>query len=266
MPEGDTVFITAQRLRVALAGRLVTQFELRVPALALADQGGTTLDEVQPIGKHLLMRFSDGRTLHSHLRMDGAWRVAGVGKRRASAGPEHTIRAIVGNAQATAIGYRVHDLALVDTQNEAELVGHLGPDLLDPRFDLGEALRRFSANADLSIGDALLDQRLTAGLGNVYKSELMFLHQLDPWQTVAETTGLEVILTDAVRLLRANIGRFNRSTTGWTQPGQQYFVYGRKGLACRRCGTRIRQAEQGSAATERVLYYCPSCQPVADRH
>jgi endonuclease-8 len=262
VPEGDTVFITAQRLDTALTGRTVTHFDLRVPALALADQQGTTVLHVAPVGKHLLMRFSDGRTLHSHLRMDGAWRV-GRRDQRPRGGPDHTIRALVGNDTWLAAGFRVHDLALLPTSDEGVLIGHLGPDLLDPDFMLDEAMSRFAADPARPIGEALLDQRLVAGIGNVYKSELLFLHGLDPWAPVAQVPDLDGVLTDAARLLRANCGRFNRSTTGWTQPGQQYYVYGRRGRGCRHCGTAIRQDEQGSAAQERVLYYCPSCQHVS---
>ncbi|MDQ1690175.1 MAG: endonuclease [Pseudonocardiales bacterium] len=259
MPEGDTVYLTAQRLRTALEGRPVTQFDLRIPSLALTNQVGTTVREVVPVGKHILMRFSDGRTLHSHLRMDGAWRVNPAGQ-RPRGGPGHAIRAVVANADSVAVGYRVHDLSLIDTACESEVVGHLGPDLLAAQFDVAESIHRFTAQPDRLIGDALLDQRLVAGIGNVYKCELLFLHRLNPWQTIAGTTDLEAVLIDAARLLKGNIGRFNRSTTGWTQPAQQYYVYGRTGRGCRRCGTAIRQDAQGDPSMQRVLYYCPSCQ------
>jgi formamidopyrimidine-DNA glycosylase len=263
MPEGDTVFITAQRLNEALSGRTVTRFDLRVPALALADERGTSVTAVVSNGKHLLIRMASGRTLHSHLRMDGAWRV-GPATQRARGGADHEIRALVGNDEWLAAGFRVHDLALVATRDEASLVGHLGPDLLDQHFDRAEALRRFRDRADdTTIGDALLDQRLVAGIGNVYKSELLFLRRLNPWHTVGNVEHLDLLLDDAVRLLNANRGRFSRSTTGWTQPGQQYYVYGRNGRPCRRCGTIIRRDEQGTSSMERVLYYCPSCQNVS---
>ncbi|MCW2541765.1 MAG: nei [Frankiales bacterium] len=263
MPEGDTVFITAGRLRQALVARPVTRFELRVPSLALASEIGAAVLAVEPVGKHLLMRFSSGHTLHSHLRMDGAWRV-GPAEQRSRGGPDHAIRALVGNAQWLAAGFRVHDLALVPTSDESQLIGHLGPDLLSPEFDLDEGLRRFAERPARPIGEALLDQRLVAGIGNVYKSELLFLHRLDPWQPTDTVAELPALLTDAVRLLAANCRRFNRSTTGWTQPGQQYFVYGRAGRSCRRCGTAIGKAEQGPPGTERVLYVCPSCQNVSE--
>jgi endonuclease-8 len=263
VPEGDTVYLTARRLHDALAGRVVTRFDLRVPKLALAEAIGATVTEVVPVGKHILMRLSDERTLRSHLRMDGAWQIGPAGD--PTRGRHSDIRALVGNEEKLASGFRVHDVALVPSRDESELIGHLGPDLLADEFDLDEALRRFASGPECTIGDALLDQRLVAGIGNVYKSELLFINRLDPWMPVRDVAELPGLLADAVRLLRANCGRFNRSTTGWTQPGQQYFVYGRRGRGCRRCGAAIRQDEQGDSSRERVLYYCPSCQNVDRR-
>lgn len=261
MPEGDTVFLTAQRMHRELAGQVVTLFDLRVPALALADAHGETVTEVVPVGKHILLRLSGGRTLHSHLRMDGAWRVAPAADGLRRFGPQHAIRAIVGTADTTAAGIRVHDLALLPTAEEAEVVGHLGPDLLDPAFDLDEAVRRFAEQPRRPIGEALLDQRLVAGIGNVYKCELLFLHRLSPWAAIERVDDLPGVLLDAARLLKANCNTYQRSTTGWRQAGQEYYVYGRRGKGCRRCGTAIRQTEQGDPAMERVLYLCPNCQP-----
>ncbi len=262
MPEGDTVYIACQRLRAALAGREVTRFELRVPALALADLTGSTLTEVIPRGKHILMRFSTGQSLHSHLRMDGGWRVGPAGAR--PRGRDYEIRALVGNAEWLAAGFRVHDLKLLDTDAEHEVVGHLGPDLLAPDFDRAEALRRFAERGSQPIGEALLDQRLVAGIGNVYKSELLFLNKLSPFLPVAEVPDLPALLDDSVRLMRGNLGDSQRSTTGWRQPGQQFWVYGRAGKGCRRCRTAVRSCEQGAdPAAERITYFCPRCQNVS---
>jgi endonuclease-8 len=263
MPEGDTVYILSQRLHAALAGRTVTRFELRIPALALADLTGATVTEVAPRGKHILMRFSTGQSLHSHLRMDGDWRI-GPAKARPR-GRDFEIRALVGNADWLAAGFRVHDLKLIATEAEAEVVGHLGPDLLAPNFDRDEALRRFAAVPARPIGEALLDQRLAAGIGNVYKSEVLFLNRLSPFLPVAEVPELAAVIDDSARLLRGNLGDRSRTTTGWHQPGQQFWVYGRAGKGCRRCGTAIRLCEQGDdPATERITYYCPTCQGVSE--
>jgi endonuclease-8 len=266
MPEGDTVYLTAQRMHNALVGRVVSRFDLRVPALALADLAGTTVDAVLPVGKHLLVRFSSGQTLHSHLRMDGAWQIRPAAQRsvasasrRPRSAPEHSIRAVIGNTDWLASGVRVHDLALVPTAEEASLIGHLGPDLTQPQPDLTEAIARFAAHPDLAICEALLDQRLAAGIGNVYKSELLFLHKIDPWTPVDQVPVLPAVLADAHRLLRANLRDFNRSTTGWHQAGHQYWVYGRLGKACRRCGGAVAKHEPRDN-TGRITYYCPSCQ------
>jgi endonuclease-8 len=258
VPEGDTVYLTAQKLNDALAGREVSRFDLRVPRLALSDLTGHTVTEVQPRGKHLLMRFSNGQTLHSHLLIDGAWRISATGD-PPRGGPAHQIRALVGNVEWLAVGYRMHELALVSTASESVLVGHLGPDLLDPDWNLGDALARFATAADRPIGEALLDQRLVAGIGNVYKSELLFLHRLNPWQPVSAVPDLAAVISDGARLLNANRDRWQRSTTGSTRPGEQAWVYGRRGRGCRRCGTPIRQDARG----ERVTYFCPSCQAIS---
>lgn len=264
MPEGDTVYITCQRLHRALAGRVVTRFDLRLPKLALADLSGAETTEVIPRGKHILMRFSNGQTLHTHLRMDGSWRVGPAAAK--PRGRDYEIRALVGNADWLAAGFRVHDVKLVSTAEEDEVVGHLGPDLLAADYDQDEALRRFAGQPDRPISEALLDQRLVAGIGNVYKSDLLFLQRTSPYARVADVERLPAILTDAVRLLRGNLGDYNRSTTGWRQPGQQYWVYGRAGKACRVCRTEIRRDDGigtiGGAPEERITFFCPRCQHV----
>lgn len=261
MPEGDTVHITSRHLHAALAGRTVTRFDLRTPALTLADLTGATVTEVVPRGKHILIRFSDGQSLHSHLRMDGGWRVGPASSR--PRGRDFEIRALVGNADWLAAGFRVHDLKLVATDAEFEVVGHLGPDLLAADFDRAEALRRFGEQPGRPIGEALLDQRLTAGIGNVYKSEVLFLNKLDPFLPVAQVPDLGAVIDDAGRLLRGNLGGHHRSTTGWRHPGQQYWVYGRTGKGCRRCATAITARDQGhDPASERITFFCPSCQGV----
>jgi formamidopyrimidine-DNA glycosylase len=261
MPEGDTIYITSQRLHTALAGRPVTRFDLRTPALALADLTGATVTEVVPRGKHILIRFSNGQTLHNHLRMDGHWQVGPATSR--PRGRDFEIRALVGNADWLAAGFRLHDLRLLATDAEHEVVGHLGPDLVAAHFDRAEALRRFAAQPAQPIGEALLDQRLAAGIGNVYKSEVLFLNKVSPFLPVSEVPDLGAVLDDSARLLRGNLGEYSRTTTGWRQPGQQFWVYGRAGKGCRRCGARIQQCEQGDdPATERITYFCPSCQGV----
>ncbi|WP_137992930.1 Fpg/Nei family DNA glycosylase [Streptomyces vilmorinianum] len=257
MPEGDTVWQTARRLREALAGRVLTRSDLRVPRFATADLTGRTVLDVTPRGKHLLTRIEDGLTLHSHLRMDGSWQVYATGERWRG-GPAHQIRAILGNAERTAVGYRLPVLELIRTADEPEVVGHLGPDLLGPDWDPGEAVRRLTSDPARPLGEALLDQRNLAGIGNVYKSELAFLAAVTPWLPVGELPpGVpERLVATAHRLLDANKDRPDRRTTTTRRPGQPLHVYGREGRRCPRCGAAVRRAELG----DRVTYWCPGCQ------
>ena len=259
MPEGDTVWLTASRLDQALRGRPLTVFDLRVPQLALADLRGATVTEVVARGKHLLTRFGTGQTLHSHLKMDGSWYLTRAGTRPRRY-PEHEIRAQLGNDDWLATGYRVHDLTIVATSDEAMLVGHLGPDLLGPDWDLDEALRRLQAGPDVAIGEALLDQRNLAGIGNLYKCEALFMQRTDPWTPVAAVPDLARLVERARSLMRANRDHPEQSTTGLMQRGRQHWVYERRGEACLRCGTPIKRAEQGTPPRRRSTYWCPSCQ------
>ena len=259
VPEGDTVVNTARALQEALAERTLTGSDFRVPALATTDLTGWTVRESASRGKHLLLRLARGDrrfTLHSHLRMDGAWRTYRRGARW-TGGPAHLIRVALHTAETTAVGYHLHELALVPTDREDTLVGHLGPDLLGPDWDATEAVRRLAARPDLAIAEALLDQRNLAGIGNLYKCEVLYLRGISPWRAVSTVDDLPAVVDLAHRLLSANVGRWTQSTTGSLHKGQTTYVYGRRDQPCRRCGTPIRTAEQG----ERVTYWCPTCQP-----
>jgi endonuclease-8 len=263
VPEGDTVWNTARALHRALAGGRLTASDFRVPALATTTLAGWTVRESLSRGKHMLLRLDgpDGRrlTLHSHLRMDGSWKVYPPGARW-SAGRTHHIRVVLRTADSVAVGYHLHDLALVDTADEGSLVGHLGPDLLGPGWDPAEAVSRLGAHPDTAIAEALLDQRRLAGIGNVYKCEVLFLRGVWPWTPVAEVRELPELVTLAQRLLAANRGRWVQSTTGSLRRGETTYVYGRRGAPCRRCGTPIEQAEQ----EDRITNWCPTCQPAPD--
>jgi len=262
VPEGDTVYLTAHRLHDALAGRVLTSTDFRVPTLATTDLSGRTVIETISRGKHLLTRIDDGMTLHSHLRMDGSWRLFRPGSRW-SGGPSHEIRVVLTNDDWTAIGYRLPVLELVRTDDENDVVGHLGPDLLGPDWNEEEAVRRLSDMPAREIGPALLDQRNLAGVGNLYKCEVLFLSGVTPWTRVEDVADLAAVVRRAHRLLVANKDHWHQSTTGNLRRGEEHWVYRRDKRPCRRCGTPIRRAmhaEAGREVEERVSFWCPHCQ------
>ncbi|MEV6161742.1 DNA-formamidopyrimidine glycosylase family protein [Streptomyces sp. NPDC052052] len=261
MPEGDTVLRTARHLHTALADRVLTRSDLRVPRFATADLTGRTVLDVTSRGKHLLTRIEGGLTLHSHLRMDGAWRVYAPGERWRG-GPAHQIRAVLANADHTAVGYRLPVLELLRTRDEEKVVGHLGPDLLGPDWNPDIALRNLLSDPVRPLGEALLDQRNLAGIGNVYKAELCFLARATPWLPVGDLAAPTAarLITTARQLLETNRDRPIRTTTGTASPGrptrERLWVYGRAHRPCLRCGTPIRAADQDGRPT----YWCPCCQ------
>ncbi|MGH3715860.1 MAG: DNA-formamidopyrimidine glycosylase family protein [Micromonosporaceae bacterium] len=264
MPEGDTVYRQARQLHRALAGTALTGSDFRVPRLATADLIGWTVVESVSRGKHLLLRTEapDGRrlTLHSHLRMDGVWRIFAPGAPWRGR-PSHQIRVVLSTPTATAVGFHVHDLALVATDEESGLVGHLGPDLLGEDWDPAEAVRRLSARPSREIAAAVTDQQAMAGIGNLYKCELLFLRGISPWTPVAEVPDLDELVALAHRLLVANRDRPTQATTGSLRRGETTWVYDRPRRPCRRCGTPIRSHRGTDRYDERTTYWCPTCQP-----
>jgi endonuclease VIII len=258
MPEGDVVWYTARRLNEALAGRALTRSDFRVPRLATADLTGDVVIETASRGKHLLTRTRGGLTVHTHLRMDGAWRV------QPAADPireSHRIRLILANDDCQAVGYQLGVVELIRTSDEARVTGHLGPDLLGPDWDAAEATRRLSAEPGRPIGEALLDQRNLAGLGTWFLAEMLFLRGIDPYRTVGSVDDLPALVELGHRLLDTNKSRAGHASTGDLRPGHESWVYGRAGRPCRRCGTLIRRGEQGPPGQERLRFWCPSCQP-----
>ena len=255
MPEGDTVYQTARSLDV-LSGQVLTASDFRIPSLATSDLAGRTVLETISRGKHLLIRLEGEMTLHSHLKMEGAWDVQRPGARWRR--PEHEARAILRTEKTEAIGYSVL-LDLVPTPGESSVVGHLGPDLLGPDWDADEAVRRLERLPHLPVGEALLDQRNLAGIGNVYRAEACFVAGFDPHTPVAEVDNLPRLVAIAHRMLVIHKDRRSRVTTGDTRPGRRLWVYGRRG-PCLRCGTPILSGELGPEGQERAVWWCPSCQ------
>lgn len=259
MPEGDTVYLSARLLNAALAGQTIEAGDFRLPHLATADVAGRVVTAAVPRGKHMLIRFDDGRTLHSHFRMDGSWHVYPAGGRWRR--PAHDVRIVLCTADRQAVGYRLHDVELVPTADEARLVGHLGPDLLAVDYDPKEALRRVLSRPEREIAVALLDQRVVAGIGNLYKAEVLFLRGVWPWSPVGAVPEPGAVVALARRLLHANKDRWEQVTTGNTRRGEEHWVFERSGRPCRRCGAPIRVAEQGAPPYQRLTYWCPRCQP-----
>lgn len=262
MPEGDAVWLTARRLHQGLAGAELVGADLRVPALATRDLTGRRTLEVVPRGKHLLHRLEGGLTLHSHLRMEGSWRVRPVGARYAAAG-RHTTRALLWTPQRVAVGDSLGMLDLVRTEDEHTLVGHLGPDLLDPAFDRSLAVANLLRQPALPVAEALLDQRNVAGMGTIFTAEPLFVHGVSPWSQVGDLDPAAVaeVLDTARRMLVLSCRRGRTTITGQADVTQgDGWVHGRVGLPCKRCGATVRLATIGRQPQERVMFYCRTCQ------
>lgn len=197
MPEGDTVWLAGQRLHDALAGDVLVRSDLPVPSLATVDLAGQTVVEVVPRGKHLLTRLSGGLTLHTHFRMDGSWHLYRPGDRW-TGGPQWQVRAVLETASWQAVGYRLPVVGLLASSDEDSVVGHLGPDVLGPDWDRDLAVERLLAEPDAEVGMALLDQRNLAGLGNLYRCEVLFLQGLTPWVRVADVRDLPALVATRV--------------------------------------------------------------------
>ena len=257
MPEGDTVFLAATRLHAALARQTLTRTDFRVPRIATVDLAGRAVEAVRSHGKHLLFRIAGGVTLHTHFKMNGSWHLYRPGERWQ--GPGWQVRALLETEPWVAVGFRLAVVELLHSAREHEVLGHLGPDPLSAQWDAAEALRRLTAEPDRPIGDAILDQRVIAGPGNVWKSELCFLRGLDPWTPVGRVSRPERLVALVKELFEANRTTGSQITTGDLRPGRTQWVYGRGGRPCRRCGTIIRV--RGPREPERVTYWCPACQP-----
>jgi len=265
MPEGDTIFRTAEVLRRALLGGVVRRALAqpqpglgRVPDLSVLVE--TSVTAVEARGKHLLIGFSDGRWLRTHMRMRGSWHRYAPGERWRL--PQRRATCVLETDSAVAVCF---DAPVAELLASAELERHagmraLGPDLLAPSPDLDEAVRRLRSRPAAALGEALLDQRLLAGIGNVVKSEAPFMERMDPWAPVSafSDSQLRAVVERAATLLRANTAGGRRVTTGSRAPGESLWVYGRAGRTCRHCGTLIRSRRQGEQA--RTTYWCPNCQ------
>jgi endonuclease VIII len=278
MPEGDTIYRAARTLHRALAGHIVERFESVLPALTRVHEDtpltGRTIERVGAAGKHMLMYFSGGHVLRTHMRMNGSWHVYRPGERWRRA--RRDMRVLVATTQFEAVGFNIPVAELVLTRNlpKHDDLRRLGPDLLGEDFDRDEAIRRIRAGGSAEIGGVLLNQHVMAGLGNVYRSEVLFSCRISPFARVQDLDDAQVacLVDTARRFLQANVtGRLApmttytgyRRTTGRDDPSQRLWVYGRARLGCRNCGTAIQVRAEGAHA--RLTYWCPVCQN-ADRH
>lgn len=280
MPEGDTIFRAARTLHRALAGHPVTRFSSVYPALTRIDEdapiAGRTITAVDARGKHLLVHLgappaggAGALTLRTHMRMSGSWHIYRPGERWQL--PARDARIVIETAAFVAVAFNVQVAVFLDARQieRRDDLRKIGPDLLGESFDEDEAVRRLQARGREGIAESLLNQRVVAGIGNVYKSEVLFLervHPETPANTVAEDT-LRTLLRTARRLLQVNVAdasseivtyRGLRRTTGRTDPAERLWVYGRGGDPCRRCGTRISYKKTGPDA--RGTYWCAACQ------
>ena len=282
MPEGDTIHRAAQTLHQALSGRTVTTFTSVFPHLTRIDDttplAGRVVERVEARGKHLLMWFSGDLVLRTHMRMHGSWHIYRPGERWQR--PRHEMRVVIETDAFHAVGFTI-PVAELTPARELERTGPLqqiGPDLLADDFDAEDAVARLRERADVEIADALLDQRALAGIGNVYKSEVLFAAKMSPFARVSDVSNeqLSAIVSIATRFLRANVpgktpGHSQaqdtdaivtytglRRTTGRADPSARLWVYGRAGKPCRRCGTAISRRKQGANA--RSTYWCARCQ------
>lgn len=256
------VFRTARRLHQALSGQPLVRADLRWGELDGSPLVGRQTLEVVPRGKHLLHRVAGGWTLHTHLRMEGSWRILATDDVDARVLRNPQVRVIVGTALWTALGLRLGMVDLIPTSRESGVVGHLGPDILSPDFDAATIAMTLQQEPQRPIGAALLDQRNVAGIGTLYSAESLFLERLGPWTPVGELSvdQLHALVARARRLMRANLTDAVQSTTGSRRHGAATYVHGRSGLPCRRCGALIRVSAIGQPPLDRPMFYCPACQ------
>jgi endonuclease-8 len=277
VPEGDTIYRAARALGQALEDKVVTRFETALAPLASVDDttpvAGRTVEKVESRGKWLLVHFSGDLILVTHMLMSGSWHIYRAGERWQR--PRREMRAVIATAEFEAVAFNVPVAKFYNahTLERNSSIPKLGPDLLGAAFAADDAKARLLAHGDEEIANVLLNQRVMAGLGNVYKSEVLFACSVHPFRLVSTLTPAEVgcILDRARRFLEANVrdgadgGMVTytglRRTTRASDPGARLWVYRRQGKECRRCGATILMQRQGAGA--RSTYWCPECQPEA---
>ena len=263
MPEGDTLWRAARALHAALGGQVVTGFRVRPAAAAAAARRlrvvGDTVARVEAQGKHLLVRFARGATLHTHLGMRGSWHLYRPGSRWQR--PEHEARAVVETAGAVAVCFAAPTVEVLSAAARADhpRLRVLGPDVVAPGFQASPAVARLRARPGLEVADALLDQTALSGIGNIFKSETLFLCGVDPFAAVAvlDDATLDRLVRTAERLMKRSAAPPPRRPAPASRP--RWWVYQRAGKPCRRCGTVLLMRRHGRWG--RSTWWCPRCQP-----
>ena len=250
MPEGDTIWRTAAMLGDALAGKEIK--EARPEGLRRVV--GATVTAVEPTGKHLVIRFDNGYALHSHMRMRGIWHVYRNGEKWYR--PEWRMKAMLQTEGAVAVCFDAPVVELM--RNTAPVIGYLGPDILASDWDVAEVIKRARQLSQTPIAEVLLDQRVTSGIGNVYRCEALWRQRINPWKKTQELTDEELanLFATARDAMRANLAAttWRRSFPGYGRGA----VHGRAGRPCPRCGTLVQRKGMGENA--RIVYWCPRCQ------
>jgi endonuclease-8 len=260
MPEGDSLRRAELLLTPLLEGQIVESAWFRM-LRGHRPRPGMRIERVDAVGKHLLIEFDHNLTLHTHLGMTGSWRSLPAGE---APRQDPRLRVILTVAGGSALCYAAPTIETFVRDGSPTPIDHLGPDLSDDDADLNEVMRRVAATPDDRVlADVLLDQRIAAGIGNVFKSESLFVAQLNPFIRISDVDGNDQrrLWSIAHRQLIANRGKPYRSTTA-VGDGQRTYVYGRHRLGCTRCDNAIAYAGSGERST-RSTYWCPSCQPGA---
>jgi endonuclease-8 len=274
MPEGDAIFRAARTLHRALAGKEVTAFESVLPSLNRVNDDAPivrrTIGRVHSRGKHLLMHFSGDLVLRTHMRMNGSWHIYRPGERWRRS--RRDMRIVIATPDFEAVGFNIPETEFMPESAVARSAAlrTLGPDVLTDDFDANKVIANLRERPDSSIAEALLNQHVVAGLGNIYKSEILFMCRINPFARVQELTAANVrsLVEESRRVLKLNVSEGRelmttygglRRTTGRSDRTNRLWVYGRAGLPCRRCGTAIQLRRHGRDA--RSTYWCPQCQP-----
>jgi endonuclease-8 len=280
MPEGDTIYRTAVRLRAAMEGKRIQAARGRDPALATSPLCGRQVTAIEARGKHLLMHTSGEQTIHSHMGMTGSWHLYARGQ--AWRKPAKWAALVLemqpgGKSERTSQRDQVPEPTVIVCFSPKTLellsatglrrhpyLGRLGPDILATGFESAAIVPRFRVHNHVPIGEAVMNQTILCGIGNIYKSEVLFLCGIDPLCRVAGLSDQQLteLVTRARNLMRRNLGGHLRQTR-FTGDGSRFWAYGRGGRRCLKCGHPIRTRRQGNLG--RITFWCPQCQPAQDR-